>query len=75
MHKSILVIFLFFGALSSYGKAKYQCKENFTKVSCKEVKGAKRKGFCAKKNISEKRKNRICKTKIKKRKAKRVKKG
>lgn len=45
-------------------KAPVACKkEGYTRISCDEVKGAKRSGFCWKGVISDKRTAKICKKK------------
>ena len=67
--KKLIVMTLVFSIFSNiHASEKQNCRSGYTEVSCKNVKEAKRDYFCTKKEVSEKRKLKLC-SKAKKRKA------
>ena len=50
-------------SLGGHAKVEKQCKENYKKISCSDVEGAKRKAFCAKADPTPDRLEKLCKKK------------
>jgi len=69
--KRTIILLLCLGISSfAFGANKSKCKKNYKEVSCMEIEGAKRKSFCWKGKLADKKKDKICKSEKKKRKYK-----
>ncbi len=72
MPKAVILALCLLISSASFAGTRSKCKKKYTKVSCAEVEGAKRQQFCWKGKLADEKKEKICKTKKKKRKAKKI---
>jgi hypothetical protein len=57
----LLAISLLLSTASFSAEKEYKCRKKYSKISCSEIKDAKRESFCWKGKITDKKKDKICK--------------
>lgn len=73
MKKTLFLFALMSASVSALANDKdIKCRQKYTAISCQEVKESKRSGFCWKGNLTDTKKDKICKTAKKRKNKKRT---